>query len=150
MRYTSIIAMLYIRHPEIINLLTGNLYPLTSIFSIHHPCESNLYSVSLSSVFQIIISITICIRLSFDHVTYFHLHNAFKVHPCCCKLQDFLSSHDRLVFLPFQVSQSHIFFYLFIRMEYEMATQSSILAGKFYGQGILAGSSSWGHKEFRA
>ena len=32
-------------------------------------------------------------------------------------------------------------------MEYEMATQSSILAGKFYGQKILVGSSSWGHKE---
>ena len=28
-----------------------------------------------------------------------------------------------------------------------MATQSSILAGKFYGQKILGGSSSWGHKE---
>jgi len=32
-------------------------------------------------------------------------------------------------------------------MEYEMATQSTILAGKFYRQKILAGSSSWGHKE---
>ena len=29
----------------------------------------------------------------------------------------------------------------------EMATHSSILAGKFHGQRILSGHTSWGHKK---
>ena len=32
-------------------------------------------------------------------------------------------------------------------LEKEMATHSSILPGKFPGQGILTGYSPWGHKE---
>ena len=58
------------------------------------------------------------------------------------------SSFSWLISIPsiLGISISHIL-YPFIRMEYEMATQSSILAGKFYRQRILAGSSSWGHKE---
>ena len=35
-------------------------------------------------------------------------------------------------------------------MEEEMATYSSILAGKFHGERTLVGCSLWGHKELEA
>ena len=88
--------MLYITSPWLIYFITGSLYLLTTFTHFTHPStpasgihQSVLFMYEVSGFYEILhiseVVYGICLSL-----TYFILYNAFKVHPHCCKWQDFL------------------------------------------------------------
>lgn len=97
----AIITMLYTRFPGFFHLLAANLYLLTNISPVSptiSPWEPPFYSVSrLSSLLDS--------TYEWYHALFVFLclvnlnnHNAHKVHPCCCKWQDFLVFHGGIIF----------------------------------------------------
>ena len=86
------VTMQYLRSPEFVHLLTESLYCLTNISHFLHPSAPGNHHTTFCFYEFDIFRFHMWVHKAFVFLSlaYFIYQNAFKVHPCCHKWQDFL------------------------------------------------------------